>query len=934
MPAHKLLPLVEHLLNEQAQRLPDLHDVVVILPNSGACQQFRQLLLQHLPDGHSALIPPWCGRLGDWLNRQLPAPDATAVSASARRLLFIEALMQHPGLFKRDNSWQVCDALLQLFDELTLHCAPLPGSLEQWHDFLQQAYATAQIPPHLGFEARLVHSLWQAWQQQLGDHQQLDASARYALQLADIAGQTAARLQDVAHVYLAAQDFSAAEQQAIDSMLACGKASLIDCHSHCLHSDFGRFVQHCYRLDTPLKQRAGEVAFDQPPPLKILASEDDETEVAAIDLQIRQWLLQGKTRIAVICEDRRLARRLRALLDRAGVPLQDFAGWSLATTSAAAVIERWLECIEQDFEQHAFLDLLKSRFIEIGDEPDNVLHHVYRLEQDIIRQENIHSGLERYRQQLQRRKQRLLDKLNWHSEHYRQLQQLLRDIGAISQPLRHLYQSAKTRPASTLFDALQTSLQALGITARLQQDAAGQNVLQCLDDMHGALRLADPPMLWNDFRVWLGSELENRLFSPSTGHAAVQLMTLEQADCQSFEAVVLAAVNAGSYPGSAGTAPVFNQAVRSALQLPDWPQQQQRRLQRFQLALLSADEVLITCKHSEKGEPLPPSPWLELLQRFHQRVFGIDATDNTLLAQLRAITGLRQQRVVSPGVSQQPAPAIAASALPQRLSAGGHQRLIDCPYRFFSADVLALRSAEEIRRALQKADYGQRVHRILHIFHQQVEHYPPPFPQPITAADRDAAIAQLREISQRVFRQDIDDNALHKSWLTRWQRHIPAYIDWQIKRAANWRVVQCETAAETTLDENTVLFGRLDRVDSTRDGEHYAIIDYKTGKAPQQRDIESGENVQLASYSLLQSACSEVLYLALDENDDKVKTASRLSDAQLDDIRERSRQRLQTMLQAISRQQPLPAWGEQTVCQHCAYSGLCRRQFWENAAVE
>ncbi len=937
LPTHKLLPLVERLLSEQAKRLPDLHNIVVILPNSGACQQFRSLLLQQLPDAHAAILPPACHRLTDWLRQLLPIPDATALSAQARRLLFIDALQQHPGLFQRENSWQVCDALLQLFDELTLQRSTLPADFDDWSAFLQNAYEVEQSPSHLGFEAKLVHTLWLAWQQQLGENRQLDTSHYYTLQLVQLAEQADTLLQPVPQVYIAAQDFTAAEQQAIDAMLASGKARLIDVEKHLFDSEYGHFVQQCFARQPPLKQRASQCRLNTPPPLKVFTAADDETEVAAIDLQIRQWLHQGKTRIGVVCEDRRLARRLRALLERANIALQDFAGWSLATTSAAAVIERWLECIEQDFDQQPFLDLLKSRFIAPIDE-DTLLPLVYRFEQDIVRHENIHSDLGRYRLLLERRKQRLLETLNWHSEQYSRLLQLLEQFEHISQPLRQFYRTSQSRPASKLFGALRDSLQALGIENRLQQDAAGRNVLQCLDDMHGALSLADPPMHWRDFRIWLGTELENRLFSPSPAHSAVQLMTLEQTDCQSFQALVLAAVNAGSFPGSTRIAPVFNQAVRRALGLPDWSQQQQNKLRRFQLALLGAPEVLISCRHSEKGEPLPPSPWLEALQGFHRLVFGTELSDDSLLPQLQAITALRQQQTPALETSTQPAPAINASALPQRLSAGGHQRLIDCPYQFFSADVLGLHTADEIRRELQKSDYGQRVHRILQIFHQQVEHQPPPFAQPITVANREAAIQHLLALSQRVFRQDIADNALHKGWLTRWLRHIPAYIDWQIERGGEyWRVEQCEIVAETAVSDSVTLYGRLDRIDRQNDhqdaGRQCAIIDYKTGKAPKQAEIESGENVQLASYSLLWPQATQVLYLSLDENDDKVKIASSLSEQALDDIRQHTRQRLQNMLEKISQRHPLPAWGDDSVCEHCAFSGLCRKPLWQKGGI-
>jgi len=42
-----------------------------------------------------------------------------------------------------------------------------------------------------------------------------------------------------------------------------------------------------------------------------------EQEAQAADVQVRRWLLAGKTSIAVVVQDRLVARRLRALLERA-----------------------------------------------------------------------------------------------------------------------------------------------------------------------------------------------------------------------------------------------------------------------------------------------------------------------------------------------------------------------------------------------------------------------------------------------------------------------------------------------------------------------------------------------------------------------------------------------------------------------------------------
>ena len=50
--------------------------------------------------------------------------------------------------------------------------------------------------------------------------------------------------------------------------------------------------------------------------LAVFAANSPEQEARAIDLQVRQWLLDGRQPVGIVTEDRRLARRVRALLER------------------------------------------------------------------------------------------------------------------------------------------------------------------------------------------------------------------------------------------------------------------------------------------------------------------------------------------------------------------------------------------------------------------------------------------------------------------------------------------------------------------------------------------------------------------------------------------------------------------------------------------
>lgn len=932
---------VQYVLANYRDELPDWSSFCIFTPTSSLSPGIRKAILRALDQQAKAVIPPYIGTLRHWISQHVPPADSERLllSEQARRLLFVDALNQHPALFKDENKWQVSTALLSLFDELTLNeIVLLEQSTDEWMRTLEQAYHCEHANTHLQQEAQLIHTLWHAWQQQLHDEKLFDSSSAYISRLK----QLSLLLNSDKHFFLIEPDhLTACEQHALAPFQEKEMCTVI-AHTNTMETSpshpqasTAAFINAAFDITgTPLKQRAEAFKLSSPTtalPFSIFYSGDAESEARAIDLQVRLWLLQGKQAVAIVSEDRKLSRRVRALLERANIALQDMAGWSLATTSAAAVLERWLECIEEDFDYRPMLDLLKSHFFVSGLEHEQQLETIYRLENDIILHENISHGIERYRKHLEYRLHRLQ---HWPKHSYNNIVQILEQIERASLHLQQLYRSDRTTPLASYIDALDSGLQQLGILSAFADDAAGIQILDALEEMRSGLRYCNPEMHWRDFRTWLGMTLEQQLFSPQTSASAVKLMSLAQAQCQQFDALVIAAADKQHLPGKPDASPFFNQSVRASLGLSEWQQQRQHKLVQFKRLLQSSPEILVTCKHEDNGEPVPLSPWIETLRTFHG-LTRQGTLRNTLLPQLlQHDTGVFICDTDElPEIPAQPRPSMPTKAIPSRMSASAHQRLIDCPYKYFAGDGMGLKPPDEIKEELQKSDYGERVHKILHAFHRPVKKLPRPFAGQLTEENRERAIAHLMTISTAVFKQDMEDNTLHRSWLYRWTQHIPAYIDWQIKQQQQWTVNRTEQQCETRLSGGTLaLYGRLDRIDVGNDHQELqSIIDYKTGTMASQSDIDSGEDVQLATYALLANDIGSVMYLSLDESDGAVKPKARLEGESLHSLALDVRDRLLNTMDMLQKGQPLPAWGDERTCSYCDLIGLCRKKVWDNA---
>ena len=923
------------ILEKFSKQLPDLSNIVVLLPHAHASKQFNETLCQCLGDELS-IIPPWVGTLKSWTQQfsRNQFSDFQIISEHARQLLFIEALQQHPDLFKEENQWQVTQALLKFFDELSLNQKNLFHSAEDWQRQLEQAYDAEGLNfEHLQYESKLVYTLWHAWQQQLSENKLYDETANYISRLSNASDSIT---EDKYFICLGLSSYSQTEQAFIEKLRDNKQCQLIEFASTLNEEQtendhaFSKFISDTFSRSGPsIKQRAQAYAkkygdtFSAQPPFNSYMAADEETQIRAIDYFVRTKILQDKSHIAVISEDRKLSRRLRALLERANIQLQDKAGWSLATTQAATIIERWLECIEQDFSAYPLLDVLKSPFIDIVQNNSDYKHNIYRFEHDLIFHENVSSNISAYKKQLKKRLKRLH---HWPQNTYNDLIEILDYVDKNATALSAMHDKNKKIRLSDFFHTLLDSLEKLGVMQNYQHDDAGLVLLKTFDSLKQGLEYADPTLSWQDCRVWLGMALEAQNFTPPNNNSNVQLMALEQASYQHFDCVIIAAAESQHFPGSAKTSPFFNQAVRASLGLSTWETQREQRHECFNRLLLSSPDVLLTACNEEKGEAKPVSPWLELLTSFYQLAFTGTLENQTLheLVQSNSEVFTSDEKQL-PTPSQPASTALPEQLIPEKISASSHQRLINCPYQYFSADGLRLKALEELSDELKKSDYGERIHLILQTFHNGHDKYGKAFAAEISPDKRREAEDHLTDISEKVFLADLDENVLHNSWLHRWKKHIPSYINWQLQHQQDWRFYQSEQQLECELDASLKIYGRLDRIDKSKADNTHAIIDYKTGKTARQQDVDNGENVQLSTYALLDDNASEVSYLSVDSSYQKVETKSFLAGDNLQENRELNKQRLSELFKQMNENAELPAWGDDKVCSYCDFSGLCRK---------
>jgi len=856
--------LAQHLLQHHSDALPDLSGVIVLVPNHRAGQDFAQVLSRE--HGSRALIPPRITPLKAWA-------ESAAVGTpepQSQRLASLHGALRRERWLGNVDKWALSQELLSLADELCGEIAGRIGALPANNAALNSAA--------LNREVALIEAVWRTLNQ--GD---TNPQARYALALQTLAQQAGAP------IYAAALGpLSATEKRFFENYAERVPVRFFVSAPEPAHAIAATLQAAWQTTEPPIAARAAALAHTHPESplrgqLKICPAAHLEAEARAVATWVAEQLHAGRRSIALIALDRETSRRTRALLERMNVLVADETGWTLSTTTAAAVIDRWLSCVAQDFPHTELLDLLKSPFLfgEMEDRQQAVL----ALEL-AARKFGIASGLTELRK-LARSEASCAEVLPW--------------IELLAQAARAFIQTRAT--LSTWLARLTESLEPLSALSALKADAAGSAVLSLLDQFRQELGSDRETYTFNEWRRWLNMALEDASFMDAGVVSPVVLTSLPAARGRLFEAVAVIGADAQHLP--ARPAPgLFSQSTRAQLGLftaADHAAQTTDDL----MHLLTLGPALLSWQAWKEDEPNPASPLVVRLQVLHQAAWK-QAIETQLIAEPPA------QRSVLPAPACQPLPAVPLDRLPRRYSPTVYQTLIDCPYRFFARSVLGLRELDEAEDVLDKSDYGNALHHILQRFHDA----DPPI-------EREAALALLGNLSEAEFAPLPAYTAA--AWRIQWASLQPVYIDaWLAAAGEGWRYQSGETAYEMGLDVatlgNITLHGRLDRIDQR--GDALQVIDYKTStrKSLEKKRDAPGENIQLPFYAYLCNAAAA--YLPINE--------ASITPLQLDgetDI-EAIMLRLPMLLKALAKGAGLTAHGVDAVCKYCEVRGLCRKGMW------
>ena len=186
---------------------------------------------------------------------------------------------------------------------------------------------------------------------------------------------------------------------------------------------------------------------------------------------IHGFLQEGHQHIALIAQDRLVARRIRALLARfgEGLSVHDETGWKLSTTRAAASVMSWIDIVRQANGPTSIqlMDFLKNPYINWsswGFSDEQASDYLSHLEKRLIDADVRASW------------SGVLLALQSNGTEVEVLTNLIKKLKLLSDPWRSAEQTCQE-----WLEFLRTNLKELGMFDALTKDVAGQQLLQSLE---------------------------------------------------------------------------------------------------------------------------------------------------------------------------------------------------------------------------------------------------------------------------------------------------------------------------------------------------------------------------------------------------------------------------------------------------------------------
>lgn len=868
------------LLQQYRDNPEDLAEILILLPTRRACRIVREAFLRQ--SGGVALLLPRMQTIGDVDEDSLTIETAALSEAGAldippamsplrRRILLTRLIMQWPDYaHKPDLALGLADALGQLIDRA--HTEGLDLSA------LPQLVQNENLAQHWQITVTFLTIISEEWPRILAAHGQIDAAERRNLLLQALArhwqkfppscrviaaGSTGSipAAGDLLRVIAMMGDGSVVLPGLDKMMDEASWAAIDDTHPQATLKNLldkmgvnrpdvmdwppGTWPVETWQNGERAENDRNLLAMELMRPaattdrwrdlsrnaapiaaalngLQRIDCATAQEEAALISLIFRSIQHRPEKTAALVTFDRNLSRRVAASCSKWGIQIDDTAGQPLHNTPIGSFLALCAEVCAEKLAPVPLLALLKHSHAAAGMEIGDFRAAVRRFDR-ILRGPRPGPGIDGLRDRIKGTKEES------------SLQPLIDHLEGAFQPLLTLCDGSY-HPFAAFLDA---HLQTTEAMAANPSQTGSERLWGGDDGEAAALFLADlrnhagqlPEICCTSYWPMLQTLLRGLNVRPLYGaHPRLMIMGPLEARMIQADLVILSGLNEGSWPPAPTTDPWMSRPMRKEFGLPS-PERSIGLSAHDFVQGFCAREVILTRAERAGTAPTIPSRWLQRLNTVLDAA-GLSLTRTDWLDRVREYN----QAQHNPVRISRPAPKPPCDARPTKLSVTDIESWMRDPYALYAKRVLSLKPVDPVDQKPDASDRGTLLHATLEDFTRMHPHTLP-----------DKAREDLIRLGHDRLDREIDDVRTRHFWGIRFDQAAHWFFDHE----TGWRreAEPYRTEITGTLDLpglDFTLTGKADRIDRMKDGSGVAIIDYKTGAVPVEKQVVAGLSPQLS----------------------------------------------------------------------------------------
>lgn len=538
--------------------------------------------------------------------------------------------------------------------------------------------------------------------------------------------------------------------------------------------------------------------------LSLVSARTEEEAATATALLLREALESPERTAALVTPDQVLARRVTAKLARWGVVPDSSAGESLAGSRCGVLAALVARAAVDPLDPVMLLGLLKHPFTRLGD--------AAALEAAALRGTRARSWDELKAKAgdaapLAVRLEAIVESLAW--------------AGVADSP------ALAARRTAAAMEALAVALD--GGTGDLWAGPGGEAMARLLGALvrEGETLPAVTPRQFADLLLRLMDGETIR--SGGATHPRLRILGAIEARLVRADRLVVAGLEEGVWPGGAPLDPFLSRPMREMLGLPSPERRVGLAAHDFAQAACAPEVILLHTERRE-GAPSVKSRWLWRLETLAKGAgLGIPGRPEVLdwARSLDAPGGYDPVK--------RPAPVPPVAHRPRELAVTRVESLTRDPYAVWARDILRL---YPMNRPDEQADARARGTAIHAAFERFAGIYP-------DALSDDAAATFARLYLEELLKAGLPHEAMAREAAL--AAEAAAWVAELERERRDGRKIAVELKGERVIQAPAGPFkvtARADRIEVTAEGYGH-ILDYKTGKAPSKKEVQTGFSPQL-----------------------------------------------------------------------------------------